>query len=424
MNAWILSIGNELLVGDTVNTNASWLGTRLLEKNIRVERTLVIPDSENDMNDCLDQAFSSPRVILITGGLGPTHDDITKKVLCSYFDVGMKRDEESLERNRGFFEARGIRFSPSNYGQSDVPENATVLQNKMGTAQGMWFEHKGCILVAMPGVPREMKYLMETYVLPKLETNGNTYVHYIKTMGIGESTLSDEVLEGLDSYLVPNIELAFLPQVFGVNLRIIARGDTLTASKMLAATLITFIRNRASDYIYSENQHEDLAEAVGKLLIEKGKTLSVAESCTSGMIGARLGDIPGSSAYFEGGIISYSNSVKINQLGVSAETLDAFGAVSSETASEMAKGVRRLLKTDYSLSVTGIAGPSGGTLEKPVGLVWFGLSCEEKTYTWSANFARDRNQNRERSVLMALDALRRELSDIEALPYEAKKNVS
>lgn len=424
MNAWILSIGNELLVGDTINTNAAWMGTQLLQKNIRVERTLVIPDNEDDMNECLDQAFSKPRLILITGGLGPTHDDITKKVLCSYFDVGLKRDEESLERNRGFFEARGIRFSPSNYGQSDVPENATVMQNKMGTAQGMWIEHNDCILVAMPGVPREMKYLMEKQVLPRLETNGNTYVHYLKTMGIGESTLSDEVLEGLDAYLVPNIELAFLPQVFGVNLRIIARGESLTESKMMAAKLITFIRNKASDYIYSENQHEDLSEAVGKLLLEKGKTLSVAESCTSGMIGARLGDIPGSSAYFDGGIISYSNNVKMNQLGVSSKTLEKFGAVSSETAAEMANGVRKLLKTDFALSVTGIAGPTGGTIEKPVGLVWFGLSSQEKTFTWSANFARDRNQNRERSVLMALDALRRELSGIETLPYEAKKNVS
>lgn len=421
MRACILAIGDELLLGDTVNTNASYLGMKLSQKGIEVIRHFVVPDDLGAIKDIIRDSKALSDLTLITGGLGPTHDDVTKKAVCEYFGVGLKRDEESLKRNRDFFQQRGIPFGISNEAQSDVPENAQVLQNKMGTAQGMWIEQDNHILVVMPGVPREMKYLMEQEVIPRLQQGRFVYTHYLKTMGIGESTLSDLLHPEVSEYLDRGLKLAFLPQTFGVNLRVMSAGASEEEARSKALPMIAQIRKTAGIHIYSEQISESIQEALGRILKDKGLSLTVAESCTAGMLGSALADVPGSSEYFLGGVISYSNALKMSLLGVQQHTLDLHGAVSRETACEMASGARKKLHSDIALSVTGVAGPGGGTDEKPVGTVWFGLSSEEQSYAWKAQFGRSRQQNRERSVLMALEVLRRHLLGIQELPFNAKR---
>jgi nicotinamide-nucleotide amidase len=365
-------------------------------------------------------------LVICTGGLGPTHDDMTKKAVAELYNVGYKRDEQTLEYIKTIFEKRNIPFSKSNYHQAEVPENAEVLFNKAGTAPGMWFK-EGSYLAVLPGVPYEMKYLMENKVASKLREVfgdiGYLYSHYIKTAGIGESTLSDEILGDLSTYFENGVGMAYLPSPGGVTLRLNGSGETKLKAQKNLEKLKRIIHHKAGDFIYGEGKDFTLSEAVGDALKEKSYHISVAESCTGGLLTNAFTDIPGSSDYFTGGVIAYSNEVKIKELGVKQDDLDKVGAVSKEVALQMAKGVAKKLNTEIGISTTGIAGPGGGTEEKPVGTVWMGYYEKNGPYfAVKAMFTKDRLNNKERTKMALLEITRRQLKGIEAMPYDLKKH--
>lgn len=425
MKAEIISIGNELLNGDTVNTNASWLGEFLTGLGFTVMRVHTIADDLDLIKKTLKNALQEADVVICTGGLGPTHDDITKKAVAELFEVGYKLDQKTLDHVKTIFKERNIPFSKSNHAQAEVPENAEVLFNKSGTAPGMWFE-AGSYLVVLPGVPFEMKYLTKKKVAPKLREAfgeiGYLYSRYIKTAGIGESTLSDEILGDLSEYFKNGVSMAFLPSPGGVTLRLNSSGATQEQARKDLQKLRSFIYEKAEKYIYGEGKDFSISEAVGKLLKEKNMRISVAESCTGGLIANTFTDVPGSSDYFDGGVISYANHVKVNQLGVLQSDLDEVGAVSKKVALQMAKGVAERMDTDIGISTTGIAGPGGGTKEKPVGTIWMGFYQKDgEHFAIKARFTKDRLINKERTKMVLLEATRRVLKGIEPMPYDLKK---
>lgn len=418
--AVLLTIGEELLVGDTINTNAAWIGERLTLAGLKVAAALTVPDEENPIVEAFERYLQPGNLVVSTGGLGPTHDDITKKTIQRYFGVSLKRDAISLERNQRYFAQRGIPFSESNYGQSDVPENADVLQNLVGTAQGMWVEHNGAVLVILPGVPREMKHLMDEQVMPRIlaekRIDKATAVFYLKTMGIGESNLSDLVIPAAASFLNEQVSLAFLPQSLGVNLRIIGRAETKERAEQVCQPLLSYIKQHAAAFIYSDARETTPIEALGKLLVDKNLTIGFAESCTGGLFSAWNTDIAGSSAWFKGAIVAYANEAKTALLGVPQETISNSGAVSKETAIAMVNGLMDRLKPSVGVAVTGIAGPSGGSEEKPVGLVWVALSGPFGKFVFRVVFGRDRKTNRERTVFISTEVVRRLLIGIPEMP--------
>ncbi|MEQ8525880.1 competence/damage-inducible protein A [Gracilimonas sp.] len=428
MKAQIISIGNELLIGDTVNTNASWLGEFLTGLGFEVAQVLTISDDLDLIKKSIKTSMQESEVVICTGGLGPTHDDMTKKAVAELFEVGYKLDQKTLDYIKSIFKKRNIPFSKSNYSQAEVPENAEVLFNKAGTAPGMWFE-AGSYLAVLPGVPYEMEHLMKKCVAPKLrEVFGNIgflYSHYIKTAGVGESTLSDQVLGDLSGYFENGVSLAFLPSPGGVTLRLNGSGSTKEEAQENLKKLTEVIYQKAGKYIYGEGKDFSISEAVGKLLKERGLKIAVAESCTGGLIANTFTDVAGSSDYFDGGIVSYANHVKVKQVGVSQQSLDSVGAVSKEVALQMAKGVAKTLGTEIGISTTGIAGPGGGTEEKPVGTVWMGFYQNEgEHFAIKAMFTKDRLINKERTKMVLLEITRRVLKGIETMPYDLKKQFS
>jgi len=425
MKAQIITIGNELLIGDTVNTNASWLGEFLTGMGFTVTKIYTISDELEDIKKTITQSMSESDLVICTGGLGPTHDDMTKKAVAELFEVGYKLDEKTLNYIKALFKERNIPFSSSNKSQAEVPENAEVVFNKAGTAPGMWF-HEEKYLAVLPGVPYEMKYLMKEKLAAKIREafgkTGYVYSHYIKTAGIGESTLSDNILGDLSRYFQNGVSLAYLPAPGGVTLRLNAAGQTEEEAKGYLEDLSEIIYQKAGRYIYGEGKEYSISEAVGELLQEKGWKIAVAESCTGGHISNAFTDVAGSSKYFEGGIISYANSVKAEQLGVSQNDLDTVGAVSKEIALQMAKGVAEKLGTEIGISTTGIAGPGGGTKEKPVGTVWMGFYQKDREhFAIKALFTKDRLINKERTKMVLLETARRVLKGIETMPYDLKK---
>lgn len=425
MKAQLISIGNELLIGDTLNTNASWMGQFLNELGIDVTRVLTISDDESQIKDTILQSMKESDLVIATGGLGPTHDDITKTCIAELFDAELIRDESVEKYIRELFKSRNIPFSESNTWQAMVPENCEVLFNKAGTAPGMWFYEHDCYLAVLPGVPYEMKYLMKERVASKLRKVSDTigYIHteYVKVAGIGESTLSDQILGNLSSFLNSHVSLAFLPSFGQVTLRITGKGDTREEAIARSEKLISLIKEKAGAYIYGLSKEITISEAVGNILKSKTLTISTAESCTGGLIANQITDIAGSSEYMLGGIVSYANLVKISQLGVLQEYLDSMGAVSKEVALQMAKGVAERLGSDIGISTTGIAGPGGGSTEKPVGTVWIGFYGLGQHFAVKALFTKDRLVNKERTSVIALEIVRRTLLGIEELPYSLKK---
>lgn len=403
----ILSIGDELCIGQTINTNASWISQKLISTGAFLLTHSTIRDDEETIISEIDRLSKISDLILVTGGLGPTHDDITKKVICKYFNDELEINEEVLQKLKDWFERRGRDFYDRHKLQAMLPKKAVILPNEVGTAQGMLFEESDFSLVAMPGVPREMKFIVMdsvvNYVKDKIEKNKNPVQIYrtIKTAGIPESNLA-ELIGDLD--FLGSVSLAYLPSYKGVRLRIGLSGENRgdVESDLLEAEKI--IVSRVGKYISSFGE-EDLAETVGKLLEKKGLTLAVAESCTGGLLGANITEIPGSSKYFLGGVISYANSAKINQLNVLEEVLNSFGAVSEETAIQMAKSVREKFGSSFGISITGIAGPGGGSDQKPVGTVWIGLSDKYDSFAKKYVFSKDRQINRELSVGYALTLL-------------------
>ena len=429
MKAQIVSVGNELLIGDTVNTNASWLGDYLTRAGFEVTYIHTITDDLSQIKNTLRFAMDRSDLVISTGGLGPTHDDMTKKAVAELFDVGYVLHEPTLEYIKTLFKERNIPFSSSNHAQAEVPENCEVLFNKAGTAPGMWFHESDTVLAVLPGVPNEMKYLMKKRVHAKIKEvfSETEYLlsRYLKTAGIGESTLSDEVLGDLSDYFNNGVSMAYLPAPGGVTLRLNAKGATKEEAEEHLQTITDVIYEKAGKFIYGEGKEFELSESVGHLLQESGLYLATAESCTGGSISNSITDRSGSSAYFKGGIVSYANSVKVKQLGVNKEDLEKHGAVSKEVALQMAKGAAEKLESDIGISATGVAGPTGGTEDKPVGTVWMGYFQKNGPhFAVKAMFTKDRLINKERTKMVLLEITRRQLKNIDGMPYDLKPHTS
>ncbi len=404
MNVTIINIGDELLIGQVVNTNASTMSKLLTEAGMKVNKTMVVGDERQSIWDAVDEAMHTSDAVLVTGGLGPTKDDITKKLLCEYFGSKLVESQMALDNVKRIFESRGYELTPVNRAQALVPECCEVLNNDLGTAPCMWFpstESTGAVLVSLPGVPFEMEWLMRNRVIPKLQETFKTDViitRNILVQGIGESFLSD-LIEPWELSLPENVKLAYLPVAGLTKLRLTYRSNLNNQSNL--NNLTKGLYELAGKYIVGEDC-ETLDELVHKTLLERGLTLATAESCTGGNIARLLTAHAGASAYFKGGVVAYSNEVKESALGVKHSTLKAHGAVSEETVREMVEGVRERLGADLAIATTGIAGPDGGTPEKPVGTVWIAVSDATHTEAKLLQFgANRRQQNIDRSTNQA-----------------------
>ena len=428
MTGIIISIGNELLIGDTVNTNASWLGKFLTDQGIEVIRIHTISDDLGLVRNTIGESLAEADLVITTGGLGPTHDDVTKKAVQDLFGAEMTIHKPTLGFIKKIFEKRNIPFSKSNYEQAEVPGNAEVLFNQQGTAPGLWFEENESLLAVLPGVPYEMKELATHKVKAKLDklTGGNEqrFSRYILTTGVGESTLSDNVIGNLDSFLNDNLAVAYLPSPQGTRIRISGYGHSEEEVNEHMKPVVDHIYERASELIVGEGKEFTLSEALGNILRERGLTLAVAESCTGGYVADSITNIAGSSDYFMGGMVTYSNRAKMDLLEVPDDVLKKSGAVSKPVALKMARSAASKFGADIGISTTGIAGPGGGTEEKPVGTVWIGYWSEKKHFAVRALFTNDRLINKERSSAVALEIVRRSVLGYEALPYDLKPQFS
>jgi nicotinamide-nucleotide amidase len=409
-NAEIITIGDEILIGQTIDTNSAWMGTELNLIGVRVNRITSISDRRGEITGALSEALTRADIVLITGGLGPTSDDITKETLAEYFGAGMVMNTEVLAEVTERLRRRNLDMNDNNRRQALVPDNCTVLMNRTGTAPGMMFVQHEKIIVSMPGVPYEMKHIMSEHVLPLLSKKvaGKVIIHKnIMTYGTFEAKLA-EMLETFERELPENIRLAYLPAQGVIKLRLTATGTTGDRVREAIGQQVNKLYGIIPDLIYGEDEVM-LEEVIGKLLNENNFTLSTAESCTGGRIASLITTVPGSSAWFRGSVVAYDNTIKTGVLGVQPETLRVHGAVSAETAGEMARGIRKVMGTDYSIAVTGIAGPSGGTPGKPVGTVWIAIDSERGLVTEKHTFADDRLVNISRSSYTALNMLRKQI---------------
>ncbi len=409
MLAEIITIGDELLIGQVIDTNSAWMGQQLNLAGFKVKQITSISDDETHIITALAEAAQRADIILITGGLGPTKDDVTKKTLCKYFNTGLVFNKEAYADVERVFKSRGREVMPIDKIQADVPENCKVLSNKNGTAPGMWFEHEGKIYVSMPGVPYEMKGIMADYVIPLLKQKfktPNIFHKTILTQGIGETMLA-ELISDIEDNLPPHIKLAYLPSVASVRLRLtgISFDADLHAQVENEANKILPLIHK---YVYGFDE-QTLADVVGKLLKEKNQTLALAESCTGGYISQLITAVPGCSSYYKGSMVAYSYEIKEEFLNVSKETLATKGAVSEEVVLQMANNAKAKFNVDYSIAVSGIAGPDGGTADKPVGTVWIAIATPKKTFAIRFQFGPNRSRNIEATALTALNLLRKEL---------------
>ena len=400
MNVTIVNIGDELLIGQVVNTNASVMSRMLTGVGMNVRKTVVIGDVYQDIWNAVDEAMHQSDAVLVTGGLGPTKDDITKKLLCKYFDSELVESQMALDNVKRLFASRGYELTSENRAQALVPKCCEVLNNDLGTAPCMWFQRGESVLVSLPGVPFEMEWLMQHRVIPKLQEafqTGRIVNKNILVQGIGESFLS-ALIEPWELALPQNIKLAYLPVPGMVKLRLTERLSSSQHSTLDAH--IPGLYELAGQYIVGEDC-ETLAELVHTTLVNQGKTLATAESCTGGAVASHLTALAGASAYFKGGVVAYSNEVKESALGVNHDTLMNHGAVSEETVREMVQGVRERLGSDFAIATTGIAGPSGGTPQKPVGTVWVAVCSKDRTVTQLMHYGDRRQQTIERATNQA-----------------------
>lgn len=407
MHAEIINIGDELLIGQVINTNASWMAQQLNSIGIDIIKVSIISDDKSSIIQCIDEAFERSDLILITGGLGPTNDDITKYTLCEYFSSNLIFDEATYNRIEQLFAVRGFKVTELNRKQAEIPENCIVIPNNNGTASGMWFEKSGKILISMPGVPFEMKSMISDFILPKLSENINFKIIHktIHIQGIGESFLAD-LIKDWEEKLPKNIKLAYLPQPGLIRLRLSAKGLKIEKLEEIINKEIEKLNLLIPDLIYGYDE-DCLEKVIGELLKENKKTLSTAESCTGGYISHLITSIPGSSAYYKGSIISYSNEIKTGLLDVNPLTIEKYGAVSKETVIEMANGVLKKMKTDYAIAVSGIAGPDGGSIEKPIGTIWIAVGNNKSIITEKFLHGEDRGRNIRKAALSALNMLRK-----------------
>jgi len=409
MKAEIVTIGDELLIGQVIDTNSAWMAEQLNLHGIRVSQITSISDNHEHILTTLKEAANRADIILITGGLGPTRDDITKNTLCEYFDTKLVFNQEAYENLERIFKNRGFKMTPLNRAQAEVPENCTPLLNVNGTAPGMWFEKDGKIYVSMPGVPFEMKAIMEDNVLPRLQAICHVTIFHrtILTQGVGESFLAAKI-EAWENDLPPLIKLAYLPQPGIVRLRLTASGPDRIQLETLVSEKTEELYKLIPEYIFGEGE-ETLESVTGYLLKKHEYSLGTAESCTGGYIAHLMTSIAGSSAYFKGSVVAYSNEIKEYALGVSPQTLSKYGAVSAETVFEMAAGLIRKYKVHCAIAVSGIAGPDGGTDEKPVGTTWICVLTPKGAETRKFTFGDHRGRNIRRASLAALDMLRKQL---------------
>ena len=399
MKIGLVTIGAELLNGARTNTNAAWIGQNVISVGGAIDWHMTVNDEKNTIESALDEVPTSIDVVLCTGGLGPTHDDITSSVLYDYFGAKPEFDEQYWQLLTKKFAARDQVIPDINRNQAMKPDIGEVIPNPIGSARGLHLSNKSYHLFAMPGVPAEMKSMMTDTILPWIESRSKSKIHVtvMRTTGIMESVLYEKVQGILDDY--PQINVAFLPRFTGVDIRL------TTSDKNTLNRLVDQISPVIQKYHFG-GEGVELEDVVGKLLIKNRKTIATAESCTGGLIGDRLTNISGSSLYYKGGIVAYSNSVKEKTIGVKKETLDSAGSVSEETALEMARGIRNKLNADIGLSTTGIAGPKGGTKEKPVGLVYIAISYDKGEKVYRFTFTPYRKTNKLMTSQAALNITR------------------
>ena len=403
----IITIGDELLIGQVVDTNSAYIARELNKIGIRVFQITSVSDNRLHILAALEEASRRVPIVLITGGLGPTKDDITKSVFAEYTGDRLVIHHETLLNIETMMATRGIAMNPLNVKQAEVPSRCTVLRNSCGTAPGMWFEKNGIVYVSMPGVPFEMKAMMQDEVLPRLQQRFNNDHILHRTLlvaGFPESALA-LFIEEWENALPPNIRLAYLPGSGMIRLRLSAFGNDMQGLVNQTKTEIEKLRLILGDHILSEND-EQIEEIIAHILIEKNQTVATAESCTGGNIARLLTSIPGSSAYFKGSVVAYANSVKEDILQVSPHDLQQYGAVSEQTVTQMATRVRQLMKTDYGIATSGIAGPAGGMPDKPVGTVWIAVASASKTVAKLLHYGSNRENNIQRTSTAALNLLR------------------
>ena len=412
MKCEVISIGDELLIGQTINTNASWIGEQLNNLGFNIAHGAVISDNKDDIISALNNASNRSDVIIITGGLGPTKDDITKHTLTEYFNTSLELNKDIETSIIAYFKSVNRPILKSNLDQALLPESCQVLSNSRGTASGMWFEKNNIIYISLPGVPYEMKGIMQEHVFPKLlsKMGGETVVvnKTIRTHGMGESFLAEIIKLWEDKLERNNIKLAYLPSPGIVKLRLSVVGlDQLILEKKLDDA-IDELKALIPDQIYGYG-NVTMEGIVGNLLKDRELTVATAESCTGGAIAKMLTSISGSSSYFNGSIVSYTNQSKVDLLNVDNNDIDNFGAVSQQVVEQMAEGVRNKLHTDYGISTSGIAGPSGGTKEKPVGTVWIAVASKNRIVSKKLKLGYNRERNIHVSSLSVLNLLRLEL---------------
>ena len=417
MQAEIITIGDELLIGQVVDTNSAWLGSTLGDDGIKVIQIPSVQDHAAQIVQAVNDALSRADIVLMTGGLGPTKDDITKKTLAEMFGMKLVRNEQVYEMVGKQLALRGIAFTELNQGQALVPDGCTVLPNRNGTAPGMWFERDGKVLISMPGVPFEMKALVKDEVLPRLRKHFalDANVHRtIITFGLAESILADTIASWEEA-LPPYLHLAYLPSALCIRLRLSAYEIDRQKAEQEIESQIEKLSKVIPHYIIG-SEDDSLESVTGTLLKTRGETLATAESCTGGNIAHRFTAMPGASEYFKGGVVAYSNEVKIALLGVDPESLNRYGAVSQSVAEQMAEGVRRATGATYGISTTGIAGPTGGTPEKPVGTVWMAVATPNGVFSRRMVFGSVRSQNIERASSNCINLLRLQLLGLGDLP--------
>ncbi len=410
MKATIITIGDEILIGQIVDTNSAWLGQKLNERGVQVEKIISVKDNENEIHKALDEAFALGQLIIMTGGLGPTLDDITKKTLCSYFNTHLVFSDESFGYIKEYLDSKGASVNENNRNQAMLPGNCTPIRNYLGTAPIMEFEHNGVVLYSLPGVPYEMKYAMEHEVFPRMQHRFNmppVFHQTIMTFGIAEAFLAER-LSNWEKRLPEHIKLAYLPSPKTIRLRLSVYQTDKIGWETDVKKAIDDLQKEIPDNIFSL-EGKDLTDVLSNLLRSHSLSLSTAESCTGGTIAQKITALPGASDIFKGSIVSYSNEIKQRILGVKEETLIQHGAVSKACVMEMAENVKKQFQTNCAIAVSGIAGPSGGTPEKPVGMVWIAVSTDNNTFAEKFSLGNNRDVNIEKASYTALFMLFSEL---------------
>jgi nicotinamide-nucleotide amidase len=413
MNAAIISIGDEILIGQIVNTNAAWISMELSLKDVEIIETLTIKDEVKSIEESLERMCNKVDLVLITGGLGPTKDDVTKVAICNFLECESIFSQSTFDLISRYFITRNRTMSELHRAQCYMPANCTLLKNNMGTAPGMLFVKGKTKYISMPGVPYEMKDIMINEVLPKQINIDNEISILYKTLmiaGMGETDIAERISE-IENNLTSNLSIAYLPNLGFLRLRLTAKGADKRLQEKYLNDLVEKIKSRLEPYVYSDYEIS-LEEKVAELCKQKGLKIGTAESCTGGLVAKTITDLPGSSEYFIGSIIAYSNSIKNKLLEVSQDTLEMYGAVSENTVKQMVIGANKILGSDISVAVSGVAGPGGGTEEKPVGTIWIAVGNEQKVVTKLLRGIKDRDKNRIYSSNIAMNELRKFLEQI------------